>query len=266
MALQFENKVVWITGASSGYGLALAKAFSKAGAKLVLSARNESQLIEISQQLNTAKIVAFDLCDFDSFEDICQRAIAAYGHIDIVIHNGALAQQTSAIDTSNQLARKIMDVDYFSYTELTRYLLPHFIERNSGHIVVISGLIARFTLPLRTTYAAAKAALFGYFGSLRAELINHNIDITMLIPGIMKTEFASKALNIDGNSSETRKLSAGCDVEVVANQSLLAIANKVYESYVGDEAGEKLWHLTYQDPNKAIEVILTRVKQQQKPN
>ena len=257
----FQNKVVWITGASSGYGKALALAFAQAGAKVILSARREEQLQEIANTLEYACVLPLDLTQTAGFSEKTAAAIAAFGHIDVVIHNGAIAQSSPVLTTQEAVARQIMEVDYFSYTELTRCLLPHFIERQSGHIVVISGLLAKLTLPGRSSYAAAKAALFGYFGCLRAEMVNHNIDVSILVPGAMQTDLVTKALKGDGSALNCPAPNTGCPVAIAAEQSLQAIADKVYEAYIGEpDESFALWQLMQSDPNLGVKSLLDKIR------
>lgn len=257
----FANKVIWITGASSGYGLALAKAFASAGAKVIISARNESRIQEIAAQLPQAKALVLDLAQTQQLKESVNNAVALYGHIDMVVHNAAIAQSASALETQLPVARQIMEVDYFAHTELTHWLLPHMMERKCGHIVAISGLLARLTLPGRSSYAAAKAALIAYFGCLRAELLAHNIDVTVLIPGAMQTELVSKALTADGSLTNTPTSGTGCPVDEAARQSLEAIAQKDYESYIGlQDDSFKLWQLTLNDANKGTQMLLDKLK------
>ena len=258
---EFSNQVIWITGASSGYGLALAKAFSSAGAKVIISARDENKLNDIAAQLHQAKALPLDLAQTELLKTKVQDAISLYGSIDMIVHNAAVAQNSTVQETELPIARQIMNVDYFAHTELTHWLLPHMIERKRGHIVTISGLLARITLPGRSSYAAAKAALIAYFGCLRAELLVHNIDVTVLIPGAMQTNLVSNALTADGSPSNKPTPQTGCAVDEAARQSLEAIARKDYESYIGlDDESFKLWQLTLSNPNKGIQLLLSKLK------
>ncbi len=260
----FQDKVIWITGASSGYGEALARAFDRAGAKLVLSARRSAMLQTLANELSDARVVPIDLGQSETFSAKCSEAVGAFGHIDIVVHNGALAQNGSALETRPEVAREIMEVDYFSYTELTRCLLPHFMARKSGQIVVVSGLIVAAPAPGRSSYAAAKAALFGYFDCLRAETVGHGIDVTILIPGAMQTDLIAKALKADGSQVGGAGSTSGVPVEEAARQSLEAIARREYQAYVGDESGRQLWQMFRQDPNRCTAQFLERIKAQTK--
>ncbi len=263
--MSFNDKVVWITGASSGYGAALARAFSQAGARLVLSARREAELAALAKELGNAVALPLDLADFGAFEEKTKQAVAAYGHVDFIVHNGALAQNAPALQTSLNVERQLMDVDYFSYTELTRCILPHMLERGSGHIVVVSGLLAHINLPGRSTYAAAKAALIAYFGCLRAELLHSDIHVTVLIPGAMQTGLASKAIKADGQpamaSSDEVLSTAGCPLNEAADQTLRAIAEGKMQTYIGlEDPSHQLWMLTLNDPEQGIRMLLERFK------
>ena len=257
----FADKIIWITGASSGYGEAMAKLFAGQGAKVIISARNEEKLQQlVAEHPKSLLALPLDLSKPDTFAHATELAIGAFGHIDIIIHNAGVAQSGSALDTQPDVARHIMEIDYFSHTELTRTILPHFISRKSGHIVVISGLLARLTLPGRSSYAAAKAALFGYFGCLRAEIQEHNIHVTILVPGMMHTDLVSKALKADGSISHS-PANAGCPVLVAAEQSLAAIRKKAYEAYIGKkDKSYILWRLTQCFPNKGIKMLLNKIR------
>lgn len=129
-----------------------------------------------------------------------------------------------------------MEVDYFSYIELTKLLLPHFIARQNGHFVVTSGFMGKIAMPLRSGYCAAKFALHGFFDSLRAEVKGQNINVTLLIPGAMRTNLVKKTQQYNPQENEEKAFSSqlGCDVTKAAKQSINAIKNKKFEAYIGD--------------------------------
>ena len=260
---RFKGQVIWVIGASSGYGEALARALADAGALLILSARRYGRLRDIAASLTAqAKVVPLDLAEPEAFDAKVAAAIACFGHIDRVIFTGAVAQNGTALATTPETARHIMAVDYVAYTELTRSLLPHFLARESGHIVVTSGLLATLTLPGRSSYAAAKAALHGYFGCLRAEVLSAGIAVTLLVPGALDTELTRHALNAAGEALNTPPSGTGCAVAVAAEQSLQAIAAQVYEAYIGiEDASYRLWRLTRADPNKGMAMLLASLPQ-----
>ena len=262
--MSFRDKVVWITGASSGYGEAMAKAFSQAGAKLILSSRRQEKLAALAFELGQAVALPLDQADMASFKEKTECAIAAFGQVDYFILNGALAQNSPILHSNPSVERHIMDVDYFSHTELTRCIPPHMLERESGHIVAISGLLAHIHLPGRSTYAAAKAALIAYFGCLRTELAQNNIHITVLIPGAMQTGLASKAIKADwkpGDAVSDETISTtGCPLGEAVDQSLKAITERKRQTYIGlEDSSYHLWKLTLNDPEQGIQALLDQL-------
>jgi dehydrogenase/reductase SDR family member 7B len=134
-----------------------------------------------------------------TFEEITQKAIASFGHIDIMLHNGGISQRSLVRETSIEVDRKLMEVNFFGTVALTKALLPHFLKRKSGHFAVISSLVGKFGSPYRSAYAASKHALHGFFDSLRAELFKENIAVTMICPGFIKTQVSVNALTADGS-------------------------------------------------------------------
>ncbi|MBO9636135.1 MAG: SDR family NAD(P)-dependent oxidoreductase, partial [Chitinophagaceae bacterium] len=140
----YQNKVVWITGASSGIGEALTHELVQQGAKLIISSRREEELKRVQQESakpENIRTLVLDLEKTDSLEAAVSNALAAFGHVDIMIHNGGISQRSKVIDTLPEVQRKVMEVDYFSYIELTRLLLPHFEQRKTGHFVVMSSVM-----------------------------------------------------------------------------------------------------------------------------
>ena len=251
----FQNKVIWVIGASSGHGEALARAFSKQGAKLIISARRQDKLAQLAVELGNTSVLPLDLEDFSSFEEKVRQAVSFYGEIDIVIHNAAIAQRASVLETTLAMERKVMNINFFSHTEIARLLLPHMLEKNKGHIVVISGILAHVAGPKRAAYAAAKAALIAYFDSLRAELIGKNIDISVIVPGLMQTGIVSKAIQANGQPKQTEDIISqkGISVQDAAKQTIAVIENKRTRAYIGlEDEIYKIWTLCRTDPEQAI--------------
>jgi short-subunit dehydrogenase len=241
----FKNKVVWITGASSGIGEALAIALSGAGALLILSSRRYDELGRVRKACTNkgnAKIVTLDLLDTATLAAKTAEAIAAFGHIDIMVHNGGIAQRSLVTETSMQVQRKVMEVDYFSYVELTNHLLPHFIQRSSGHFVVISSVMGKIGTPMRSAYAAAKHALHGFFDCLRAEVFNKGILVTIITPGYIRTNVSINAVKGDGDSVNElgKDIANGLPADKTAKQIMRAVQNEKFEAYVGKMGEERL--------------------------
>ncbi len=191
-----KSKVIWITGASSGIGEALAYALANEGAKLILSARRKEELERVKGNCNNAaqadiRILPLDLAQADTLKLSTHAAVQMFGHVDILVNNGGISQRGFAKDTIPEVDRRIMEVNYFGPTAITKYLLPHFLKRGQGHIVVVSSVTGKFGTPYRSGYAASKHALHGFYDSLRAELwkdVKDAIPVTMICPGFYTHE------------------------------------------------------------------------------
>lgn len=199
-----KNKTAWITGASSGIGQALAVEMARHGANVVVSARRLERLNETAAMCRKfgAKVVIlpFDLAETASLADVAGEAEVRMGPIDILVNVGGVGMRGLALDTDLTVARKIMDVDFWGAVELTRAVMPGMVKRGSGQIVALSGVLGKFGAPRRSFYSAAKHAMHGWFESLREETLGQGVEITMLVPGWVKTEISEKALEANGNS------------------------------------------------------------------
>ena len=202
----FENKVVWITGASSGIGEALAIEFASAGAKLILSARREDTLDTVKEKCNAAAnqdvclVLPLDITDEASLAGKVQAAHAWNGQIDMLINNAGISQRSSCVETEMSTYRTIFEVDVFGQIALTKLVLPIMIEQNNGHLAVTSSVAGKIGVPFRTGYSAAKHAVMGFFDALRTEINQHNIKVTTITPGFIKTNIAANAVSGDGTA------------------------------------------------------------------
>jgi short-subunit dehydrogenase len=239
MRSQLTNTVVWITGASSGIGEALAYELSKRGANLILSARRTEALDRVkkncSPKSNNIRTLPFDLANANSLQEITVRAIEFFGHVDILINNGGLGQRSFISDTTLETYRQLMEVNFFGTISLTKFMLPHFVHRRQGHFVTVSSITGKFGTPLRSGYAAAKHALHGFFDSLRAEQWQNNIYVTVICPGFIATNLSSSALTGPGSpqnhldkTSYSKKTPEWCAKRIVR-----AIERKDEEVYIG---------------------------------
>ncbi|GAC1313701.1 MAG: SDR family NAD(P)-dependent oxidoreductase [Mucilaginibacter sp.] len=225
------DQVVWITGASSGIGEALAREMSSQGAKLILSSRRIGELDRVRNNCvhsDNVYILPLDLTDSTKLEAKVSAAIALFGHIDIMVHNGGISQRALVTETEIAVHRQVMELNYFSYIILTKALLPHFIQRRSGYFVVTSSVMGKIGTPMRAAYAAAKHALHGYFDCLRAEIDKYGIKITVLIPGYIHTPIS--VISSDGNflSSKSEEISGGLSANKAAVKIIKAIKNDAY--------------------------------------
>lgn len=233
-----NKKVIWLTGASSGIGEALAYELSLKGYKLILSARNKKQLISVKEKCKYPDCVAvlpLDLADFGTVSYSVKTAVSIYGKIDILINNAGISQRSLIIDTDLKVYEKLTNVNYLGTVALTKEVLPHFISKRSGHFVTVTSLMGKFGSPYRSGYCAAKHALHGFFDVLRMEHDKDGIDVTLVCPGFVQTKVAINALIGDG-SSQNRNDSAteqGMPPEIFARKMILAIEQKKYEVYIG---------------------------------
>lgn len=241
----FKNKIVWITGASSGIGEELVYALSNLNqnTKIVISARRTEELERVknaSQNKENIAILSLDLAKSD-FEEKTAAAISFFGKIDILVHNGGISQRSYIKDTKMEVYRRIMEVNYFGYVGLTQAILPHFVERQNGHFVVISSVLGKLSTPMRGAYASSKHALYGFFDGLRAEFHKDNIKVTMIAPGFIRTNVAINALTATGETFAKmgKNTGEGYPADKCATQILKAIKNQKKETYVGKPFGKE---------------------------
>jgi len=242
--MNFTNKVVWITGASSGIGKALAIELSNQGAKLILSARNTEKLRAVKSACKNEKlikIIALDLADYAGLEPKVLEAVTWFGSVDILVNNGGISQRSLASETLVSVDKRIMDINYLGTVGLTKALLPHFIKNNKGQFVITTSIVGKIGTPLRSSYAASKHALHGFFDSLRAENHKNNISVTLICPGFVKTKVSINALTGDGSPQNKMDTATknGIDPNRFAKIMAKAILKKKEEVYIAG-AKEKL--------------------------
>ena len=198
----YQGQVVWITGASSGIGEALAEAFRAEGAKLILSGRREDALKAVQQRLggeDHAKIIAFEVTDFDALPAIVEEARGAFGRIDVLVNNAGVSQRSLAKDTSFDVYRQVVDIDLMAPIALTQLVAPYMTAQGSGRIIAISSIAGKVGVPVRTAYCAAKHGVFGYFDALRTEVAHQGVSVHVVAPGSIKTDISRNALTGSGD-------------------------------------------------------------------
>jgi len=233
------NKIVWITGASSGIGKQLAIRCADFGAIVILSARSEEKLQEIKDQLKGERhsVEPLDLADSENFEVLTKKIIDKYGRIDYLFNNGGLSQRAKVVETTLLTDRYIMEVNYFGNIALTKAVLPYMIERKSGHIVVISSISGKFGFYLRSAYCASKHALQGFYESLAMEEQNKGIDVTIVYPGKINTPISLSAVRGDGqpHNKMDHNQSTGMSVEKCVEKILQKVKKKKIETLIGNK-------------------------------
>lgn len=233
-----KDKVIWITGSSSGIGEALAYELSKKGCRLILSARRKSELERVKNdcELSTnIKVLPLDLENFNELKTIPEIAWSLFGKIDILVNNGGISQRSLISDTSFEVYKKMIDVNYLGTIQLTKSLLPFFIRQKSGCFVTVTSLMGKFSSPYRSGYCGAKHALHGFFDALRMEHEKDNIQVTLVCPGFVQTKVSQNALVGDGSTSNTMDNATknGITATRCANEIIRAVQRNKFEVYIG---------------------------------
>jgi short-subunit dehydrogenase len=230
--MSFQDKVVWITGASSGIGESLAYAFAKQKAKLVLSSRRPDELARVKDGCNlpTADvlILPMDVSAHDQMDALTQQVIAKFGRIDILVNNAGLSHWSKIKDTQLGVIKKIMDTNFMGGVALTKAVLPSMIEKKQGQIVVISSILGKIVTPRQGAYNASKHAIMGFFDTLRAEVADNGIGVLIVCPGFVRTNVAKNSLNKQGEpiNKDNPLIAGGLSPDYVAEQILSAIEKK----------------------------------------
>lgn len=233
-----NNKVVWITGASSGIGEALVYEYNKAGARLIISSRNRDELFRVKTNCKNPvniHVLSLDLENTTALSGKAEEAIRIYGHIDILINSGGISQRGLALETDLETEQRLMNVNFWGTTILSKAVLPNMIANGGGNIVCISSLVGKFGTRMRSAYSASKHALHGYFDSLRSEVYDKKINITIICPGFIKTNVTLNALTANGTPQGTMDSAQenGMLAEDCAKKIVQAVKSNNEEVYIG---------------------------------
>ncbi len=238
----FAAQVVWITGASSGIGEALALQFAQAGSKLVLSARREAELRRVQQRCVQAGaapddvfVLPLDVTDEAAMPDAMAQALARFKRIDMLINNAGLSQRSTCLETDMAVYRTIFEVDVIGQIALTKTVLPVMLQQGSGYIAVTSSVAGKVGAPYRTGYCAAKHAVMGFFDALRAEVADKGVRVTTITPGFIQTAISDNALRGDGirfNRTDSN-IAKGMDVDRCAEVIMRGFRKSKMEIAVG---------------------------------
>ncbi|GAF61796.1 LOW QUALITY PROTEIN: 3-oxoacyl-[acyl-carrier protein] reductase [Psychrobacter sp. JCM 18903] len=243
MKTNIKDLTIWITGASSGIGAALSIAFAKRGATIILSGRDEAKLVAVKSRCKNSKnhfIIPFDITDAKQAQDAYETAKAQAGKIDWLINNAGISQRSLIMETTEEVERQIMEIDYFAQTRLTRLVLPDMVTQGSGKIVMVSSVAGLLGTQYRGAYGAAKAALHMWANSLRAELHEQGIEVATIFPGFIQTSISINALTGDGSAQGTmdEATNKGLTAATFAKQVIKAIKGEEYIIVAGTK--EKL--------------------------
>ncbi len=237
--MRFENKTIWITGASSGIGEALALEWSHYKPNLILSGRNLSKLesVKVRCEKEGAKclVVRLDLTDSVSIKEAVREVIASNNSIDILVNNGGITQRSLFIETPVEIDRVVMETNFFGTVTLTKEIMPAMVKSGGGTIVVISSIVGKFGFPLRTAYSASKHALQGYFDSLRAEMKQYNIKVTIVSPGLIRTNISINAIDKNGKPHGVmdKRQDNGMPADICAKKIIKAVKKNKKDILIG---------------------------------
>jgi len=202
--INFKNKIVWITGASSGIGESLAEQFAREGAKVIISSHEADELDRVKEKLKPISEdifpVVFNLAKANDVEAAAAKVLKEFGGVDVLMNNGGISQRALASESPLEVDRLVMEIDYFAGVILAKAVLPGMIERGEGYFGITSTITGKFGFPMRSAYSAAKHALFGFYESLLAENHKHGIRVTMYSPGRVRTNISVNSVDKEGKA------------------------------------------------------------------
>jgi short-subunit dehydrogenase len=198
--MSFKDKVVVITGASSGIGAELAYQLAKQGAKVVLAARDEDRLEAVAEHCPDSLVVRTNITSELACKLLIDKTIEHYGRLDILVNNAGVSQWAMFDEIEDlSLFNKLMDINFYGTVYCTHYALPH-IKASKGMIVGVSSMTGKVGVPTRTAYSASKHAMEGFLNALRVEQMDNDVHILIVSPGFVKTEVRERALGADGKA------------------------------------------------------------------
>jgi len=236
----FTDKIVWVTGASSGIGAEMCRQLSKNGAIVVLSSRKLEALEVVRASLQHPEkhlCVPLDLEHSSNFPQLARDVATTYGRIDMLFNNGGLSQRSTVVETELDVDRKIMEINYFGNVAMTKAVLPFMVDQKSGHIVVISSIAGKFGFFLRSAYCASKHALHGFYESLLLEQEENNVKVTIACPGKINTNISVNALTGDGEQHGVmdHNQSTGMSAEECVRNLLKSVEKGEKEVLIGNK-------------------------------
>lgn len=257
--MTMQGQTVWITGASSGIGAALARAYAGRGCRLVLSGRNEAALADVAAQCGVDHLIlSFDTADFGAAQAAADKAWEWSGGIDVLVNNAGISQRSLAIDTDFSVYQKMIDIDLLGPICLTQALVRRMAGRKTGQIIMISSLAGKIGSPLRTAYCAAKHGLIGYADSLRLELSPHNVSVIGVTPGSIRTDVSRNAITADGGrrGESDAAIDNGIDPDDFAARMLAMIDEGQREVMIADAPTEKMIGEARRTPEELIDRMI----------
>jgi short-subunit dehydrogenase len=235
MTREIRGKRIAVTGASSGIGKALAGALAREGARLILAARNQDKLQEVATSLpGESLVVPMDITRDDDRQRLLDRAVERFGGLDVLINNAGVCSWAHFTDSSEDVLRRIMEVNFFGPADLTRRAVPILTQGEQPAVVNIASMCGRRAIPAFPEYSASKFAMCGLTESLRAEFARFEIDVLLIVPGLTRTDLERHYLLSKGRADIL--MHTGMDPRYVAEQIVRSLKKNKTETVLGSEA------------------------------
>jgi len=241
----YSGKKVFVTGGSSGIGKATAIILAKSGAHLRIAARGKDRLDEAVAEIGMHRLssdqmiggITCDVSDPQRMREVAEEVTAALGGIDVLINNAGVAHPATEADTADEIYERMMRINYFGMVYCTRAFLPHFRKQRGGHIANVSSLLGFMGIYGYTAYAASKYAMTGFSDCLRQEMLEYDVNVSVLFPGDTDTPQLAEENRI--KPEETKAIAGKVKVmsaEAVAAALLKGISRNKYHILVGADA------------------------------
>ncbi|XP_057202821.1 dehydrogenase/reductase SDR family member 7B [Triplophysa rosa] len=271
-----QDKVVVITGASSGLGKECARLFHAAGARLILCGRDQKRLQEVVDELTAIPCgkmqtyapctVTFDLSNTALVARAAEDILKCHGHVDVLINNAGISYRGNILDTHVSVQRDVMETNYFGPVALTQAILPSMVDRRSGHIVVISSVQGKISIPYRSAYAASKHATQAYFDCLRAEVDRFGLQVSVISPGYIRTNLSINAVTGDGSKYGVmdKTTAQGRDPVDIAHAILKAVGHRQKDVVLAGPLPTLAIYLRALWPTLFFKLMASRAKKEHK--
>jgi short-subunit dehydrogenase len=238
MRRELAGKRAILTGASGGIGRAIAAELVKAGARVALAARNADRLSELAASLKASGgdviAVPTDVTNPDDRKQLVESAVAAFGGLDLLINNAGVGSWGHFADSTEEICRTVMEVNFFAPIELTRLAIPHLTDGNQAAVVNVTSMCGRKGMPAWPEYSASKFALVGMSEAWRGEFVRFDVDVLTIVPGMTNSGFQNNWLRNDGKAD--LRFDEGMTPEYLAAKIIGAIQANRTETILGSEA------------------------------
>ena len=198
----FRDKVVIITGASSGIGLASARLLASRGARVVMAARSYERMVELAPSVSPdperVLCVKADVTSEEDCRNLVEEAVKRFGRIDILVNNAGISMRAMFKDLDLGVIRSLMDVNFWGTVQCTKYALPYLLE-TKGQVVGVISIAGFSALPARTGYSASKYAVRGFLDTVRIEHLKDGLNVLVFAPGYTESNVRKAALTADGS-------------------------------------------------------------------